>query len=103
MSSNTLFPGSINTRSLVWGIVRFLSYRFTSDAGIGLALRIDVVDGDVVDDDTDMPEFEGLILPLGVAHAPLAVATEVTLAEGPGDEVVDFCGVTEPPGLLTVI
>lgn len=86
----------MNTRSLVWGIVRFLSYRFTSDAGIGLALRIDVVDGDVVDDDTDMPEFEGLRL-------PLAVTTEVALAEGIGDEVVDFCGVTEPPGLLTVI
>lgn len=54
-------------------------------------------------DDTDTTELEGLRLLFGVVHAPLAVATEVAPAEGTGDEGGDFCGVSEPPGLLTVI
>lgn len=52
---------------------------------------------------TDMPELEGLILLPSAAHAPLAVATEVVPAEGIRDKGSDFCGVSEPPGLLTVI
>jgi hypothetical protein len=78
-------------------------YRFTSDAGIGVALRVDVVDGDIMFDDTDMPELEGLALLLGAVHAPLVVATGVALAEGTGDEGGKFCGIGEAPGLLTVI
>lgn len=87
----------------MWGTIRFLSYRLTSDAGIGIALRVDAVDGGVVHDDTDTTELEGLRLLFDATHAPLAVATEVVPAEGTGDEGGDFCGVSEPPGLLTVI
>lgn len=66
-------------------------------------MRIDAVDGDTVLDDASMPELEGLMLLPGAAHAPLAVATEVVPAEGIGDKGSDFCGVSEPPGLLTVM
>lgn len=63
-------------------------------------MRVDVVEGDIVHDDTDMPELEGFMLPLNAVHAPLPVATGVAPAEGTGDE---GGGVGEPPGLLTVI
>jgi len=62
-----------------------LLYWFTSDAGIGVALCVDVVDGDIMFDDTDMLELEGLAF--GVVHAPLVVATGVAPAEGTRDEV----------------
>jgi hypothetical protein len=46
---------------------------------------VDVVDGDIMFDDTDMLELEGLAF--GVVHAPLVVATGVAPAEGTRDEV----------------
>lgn len=78
-------------------------YRFTLDAGIGLASRVDAVDGEIVDDDTDTPELEGLRWLFGVPHVPLAVATEAALAEHTGDEGGDFGGASEAPELLTMI
>lgn len=66
-------------------------------------MRVDAIDEDIVHDDTDMPELEGLRLLLGGAHTPLAVATEVAPAESTGAEGGDLCGISELLGLLTVI
>lgn len=111
-------PGSINTGPFTRGlqsiwrgcqkritlayIIRALSYRPTSDAEIGFALRVDAIDGVIVNDETDV-EHVGLMFLLGVVCEQLAVATETT--SGPAECTGDggeFCGVKEP-GLVTVI